>query len=171
MRKITSKRIAFGALCCTLQFLSTMIAVPTVLLGNVNVGDGVLLLLGFLIGESWLLVALPLAIGLADIVGGYAVYFPCTVLVKFLMIAVAIYIPKLLFKEKSGKQLARITAGVIAEMIMTLGYFGYEALALGYGMGALVNVPMNLIQGAVALIISNLVYVILSKNNLLKNKK
>ena len=35
---------------------------------------------------------------------------------------------------------------------MVLGYFGYEAAALGYGLGALASVPANLVQGAVGLV-------------------
>ena len=46
---------------------------------------------------------------------------------------------------------------------MVLGYFAYEALFLGYGMGAVASIPGNAVQGAVGLILGVLVYKLLEK--------
>ena len=45
-----------------------------------------------------------------------------------------------------------LVSGLVSEIIMVAGYFGYAALLLGKGIGAAASVPGNLVQGAVGLI-------------------
>ena len=45
-----------------------------------------------------------------------------------------------------------LISGLVSEIIMVAGYFGYAALLLGKGIGAAASVPGNLVQGAVGLI-------------------
>ena len=43
---------------------------------------------------------------------------------------------------------------LVGELVMAAGYFVYSALFLGYGAGALVEVPGNLCQGAAGVVLS-----------------
>lgn len=46
---------------------------------------------------------------------------------------------------------------------MIAGYFGYEALILGQGLAAAASIPNNLLQAAVGLMLSVVLYTVLSK--------
>ena len=50
-----------------------------------------------------------------------------------------------------------------SEAIMVLGYFGYKALILGKGLAAASSIPNNLVQAAVGIILSVLLYTALSR--------
>ena len=45
-----------------------------------------------------------------------------------------------------------VLGGACAEIWMVLGYFLYAVWPLGYGGGAIVSIPGNLIQGGVGLV-------------------
>ncbi len=45
-----------------------------------------------------------------------------------------------------------LVGGVVSEVIMVAGYFGYASLLLGKGIGAAASIPGNLVQGAVGLV-------------------
>lgn len=46
---------------------------------------------------------------------------------------------------------------------MVLGYFGYKALILGKGLSAAASIPNNLVQAAIGIVLSVLLYTALSK--------
>ena len=50
-----------------------------------------------------------------------------------------------------------------SEAIMVVGYFGYKALILGRGLSAASSIPNNLVQAAVGIILSVLLYTALSR--------
>ena len=93
---------------------------------------------------------------LADILAGYAIYAPGTLVIKGLVALVAALIWQRFSANRVRKTAltVRLTAAIAAELVMVLGYFLYESLILGYGMGALPAVPANLGQAAVGVIIA-----------------
>ena len=50
-----------------------------------------------------------------------------------------------------------------SEVMMVLGYFGYKALILGKGLSAAASIPNNLVQAAIGIVLSVLLYTALSK--------
>ena len=50
-----------------------------------------------------------------------------------------------------------------SEVIMVAGYFGYKALILGKGLAAAASIPNNLVQAAVGIVLSVVLYTALSK--------
>ena len=50
-----------------------------------------------------------------------------------------------------------------SEAIMVAGYFGYKALILGKGLAAAASIPNNLVQAAVGIVLSVVLYTALSK--------
>ncbi|NCB50910.1 MAG: ECF transporter S component [Clostridia bacterium] len=132
----------FAALCC----VSTMVikfATPTG--GYIHAGDAVVLLGAFLLGPGWGALAAGLGSALADILAGYVVYAPATLVIKALMALVAgILLNSLGLKRPNPSALI---AGSIAGLLMVAGYFLYGCFILGFGLGALADVPLNLLQG------------------------
>ncbi len=168
------QKIVFSALFCALVFAATWIAVP-VGIGNVNLGDGILLLGAWILGGPWAAIATALGATLADLTAGYTLYAPGTFVIKLLMAAVAILICKFASKLHLSPRAARIIASVCAELVMILGYFGYEAIFLGADVngiaGAALNIPFNAVQGLFAIIVSNLLYEVLAKSKIVSSSQ
>lgn len=160
MKQISIQKIILSAVFCALVFAATWVSIPAPLVGNINLGDGVLLVGAWILGCPWAVFACTAGAVLCDLVGGYALYAPATLIIKALMVVVAVYIPKAFEKLHLHARIARILGAIAAEFLMILGYFTYEALALGYGLGAIANIPFNAIQSGLAVVVSTLVYTI-----------
>lgn len=163
MKQKRLRQIVFSAMFCALVFAATMIAIPTPLVGNVNLGDGILLLSAWMLGGPWAAVAAGAGAALADLASGFGLYAPATFIIKVLMVVVAIALSKLLIKTKLPAWLARLISGIGAELVMILGYFFYEGVILGYGIAAAANIGFNAIQGSLGIIVACLVYEVLSR--------
>ena len=147
---------------CALVFAGTWISVPMPI-GNINLGDGMLLVGAWMLGGPWAIVATALGATFVDLMGPYAVYAPGTLVIKALMATVAILLLKLLGKTKLPRSLALILSATAAELVMIVGYFAYEALFLGLGLGAAASIPFNAMQGGAAIVLSVAVYELLAR--------
>jgi len=143
--------IAECGILTALVFIGTELRIPTAL-GYINLGDGVILIASYFIGPA---AFFPAAIGsaLGDLIAGYPVYIAPTFIIKGIMSVVAALIMRMSEGKKTSGVLIRIIAGVTAELIMTSGYYVFEAVMYGKE-AALGSVLFNLIQGAVAVILS-----------------
>ena len=169
LQKSHTKRLAVGALFCALVMATTLLAFPTPVLGNANLGDGVLLLGAWTLGGPFGAVAVALGAMLADLVGGYAAYAPGTLLIKLAMALTAILLDRLLRSFKLPRGFCHLVAGLTAEIVMILGYFLYEAFVLSYGPTvAAANIPFNALQGVLALLVSVSVYPLVERIGLCK---
>ena len=84
------------------------------------------------------------------------------------MVIVAFQIPKFISKDKPlFRFTGYFTSSVLAELLMVAGYYLFEAALYGFG-AALTSVPGNLLQGAAAVIIGNIVISVLDSTGLLK---
>ena len=143
----------FAAMACAATLL-IQIPIPATS-GYINLGDGVVLLSAFLLGPVYGAAAAGLGSMLADLLTGYAVFAPGTLVIKALMAVCA----ALLLRALRRKTRAAATLGAVAgEAVMVLGYFAYESFVLGYGLGAAAGIPGNIIQGIGGLIASVAVY-------------
>jgi uncharacterized membrane protein len=159
LQKQHTKRIALGALFCALTLVATLFAVPVPITGNVNLGDGCMLLGAWFLGGPLGAVAVALGASLADLISGYAAYAPGTFLIKLAAAGIAILISRMLLSLRLRGAFCRAVAGFCAELIMVLGYFLYEAFILSYGaLTAAANIPFNAVQGLVAILLSVTVY-------------
>ena len=150
------KLLVHLALLTALCTVATMaIPIPTPTGGYLNAGDIVVVLAGLLAGPICGGIVSGLGSALADLFTGYAIYAPGSFLVKGLA---AVVIGLLFSSAKRKRPPAAVAAAVCGELIMTLGYFAYTSLALGFGMGAAVEIPGNLMQGAVGVAGGTLLY-------------
>lgn len=163
------QRLVISAAFCALVFAGTWIHVPLPL-GNVNLGDGVLLVCAWTLGGPWAVCAAAIGAMLADLTAGFAMYAPATIVIKAVMVIVAILAVRLFEKLRVPSRVARVLSAVCAELVMILGYFGYEALVLSYGLGAAVNIPFNAVQGVFGTLLACVFYEVLVRVGLFSEK-
>lgn len=156
------RKIVFSAMFCALVFAATWFSIPAPTIGNINLGDGVLLLCAWMLGGPWAAVSAALGATLTDLMGAYAIYAPGTFVIKALMVVVAILVCKLGSRLHISPRISRILSAISAEIVMILGYFLYESAFLGYGIGAAANMPFNAIQGTFGILVACIIYEILS---------
>lgn len=147
----TLVKIVFAAALAALTCVATMIIrVPTIATnGYVNVGDAVVLISAWLLGNPFGALAAGIGSGLADLLAGYGSYVPGTAIIKFAMAFVAWLIFKGFNKEGAKaaiKTVGYIVSAIVAELIMIGGYFAYESTILGYGLGAAGSIISNAVQ-------------------------
>ncbi len=143
--KNKTKSMIFSALFAALVCVATlMLQIPLPIGGFVHLGDGVTLLCGWLLGPLWGGLAAAVGGMLADLFSGFAIYAPATFLIKGGM-AVLVYFLYRAFRKLHFAAL--IVGSILAEILMILGYFVYEATVCGYGLGALANLFGNGLQG------------------------
>lgn len=163
--KTKTKKIVIAALIAALACIATMIIkIPSPLKGYINLGDCVVLTAGWMLSPAYAFLAAGLGSAFADIFSGYATYAPATFVIKGLMALIAFYGFKLLYK-KLGNMPSRIISGVLAEMVMVLGYFVFEGFLYGFAP-SMVNIPPNTIQGIAGLIIGIMIIKALEKSKI-----
>ncbi len=150
------KKLVLSSVLTALVCVGTMvIKIPTIN-GYIHPGDGFVLLAGFLLGPSWGAAAAGIGSALADLFAGYSVYAPGTLFIKGLTALVC----GLIYKRKQTISFA-LLSGIVAELVMTAGYFLYETLV--FGDGALAAIPGNLVQGMGGVVISLLLLPLLKR--------
>ena len=164
------QHLVLAALFAALTTVMTMvIRIPSPMSGYVNLGDCAVLLSAWILGPGLGCVAAGIGSMLADLLG-YPLYAPGTLVVKGLMALVAGWLFLRIKKGGLSRRLpALLASGVTGELIMILGYFIYEAapVPVGLGLGALANVPFNLVQGVFGLVAAGILYLALERSHAL----
>ena len=149
------RKLVLAALLAALVCVATMVVqIPSPMQGYVNLGDCFVLLSGW-----YGFAAGGIGSMLADIFLGYAHYAPGTLVIKGVMALVA----ALMYEKMGRTATSRIAGGVVSEIIMVLGYFGYASLLLGKGLAAAASIPGNIFQGAVGLVVGVLLVTVLER--------
>ncbi len=141
--KTLVKTSMLSALCLV---ATAVIKLPSPIGGYINLGDCTVLLSGFMLSPMYGFLAAGIGSALADIFLGYALYAPVTFVIKGLMA---------LLVSKMGRK--RLLGGVLAEILMVLGYYVFEGFLYGFG-ASLINIPANAVQGTVGLILGLILY-------------
>ena len=163
---VKTKKTVLAALLMALTCIATMIIkIPSPLKGYLNLGDCVVLTAGWMLSPAYGFLAAGLGSAFADIFAGYVTYAPATFVIKGLMALIAFYGFKLLHK-KAGNLASRVISGIVAEIIMILGYFLFEGLLYGF-VPSMVNIPANGVQGIAGLIVGILLIKVFEKTKLM----
>jgi len=161
-----TKKLVLSSLMAAITCVATMIIkIPSPLKGYINLGDGIILLSGWMLSPAYGFLAAGIGSALADVISGYMTYVPATFLVKGLMAVIACHGFKILH-NKVGNIPARIISGAAAECIMVLGYFVFEGLLYGFVPSA-VNIPANSIQGIAGIVIGISIMKVFEKNKMM----
>ena len=150
-----------AALCCVATML---IKIPSPLKGYLNLGDCIVLLSGWLLSPWYGFAAAAIGSALADVFSGYAIYAPATFIIKGLMALIAYFCFKAL-KGKIKNTPARVVGGILAEIVMILGYYVFEGFMYGFAESA-VNIPANGMQGIAGLVIGLILVKMFEKTKL-----
>lgn len=160
-RKI--RKLVISALMAALTCIATMVVqIPSPMNGYVNLGDCFVLLSGWLLGPWYGGAAAGIGSMLTDLLSGYGYYAPGTFFIKGLDALAA----ALIFRAMGRTSAAALVSGVVGEIIMVAGYFGYAALLMGEGIGAAASIPGNLVQGVVGLLIGFLLLKMVKKTRI-----
>ena len=147
-----TKKIVITALLAALTCVATMIVhIPSPLHGYINLGDVIVLTSGFMLSPACGFLAAGVGSALADLLSGYVIYAPATFVIKGAMALVAFFVFRLL-SRRTGKLPARILGGILAEIVMVLGYLVFESFLYGF-IPSLANVPANAVQGAAGILL------------------
>ena len=162
------RKLVLAALMAALCTIMTMvIQVPSPMQGYVNLGDCAVLISAWMLGPLYGGAAAGIGSALADLLSGYAHYVPGTFAIKLVMAVAAALIFRAATKKglsASSVLLGQIVGGVVAEVIMVLGYFAYASLWLGKGLAAAASIPGNIVQGVFGLVAATVVYTVLSRS-------
>ena len=164
--RITTTAV-FIALICVLTLL---VRIPSPTKGYINLGDCAVLFGGLLLGSVYGTIAGGIGSALADLFAGYPVYVPGTLIIKGIMALIISLVPYP-FSGNGGKYpRARFAIGaVIAELFMVIGYYLYEAVAIGEGfIPAFTGVSGNFMQGIVGIAGVYFLIGIFSRTNIFK---
>lgn len=149
MKKQTSTRIlVLGGLSAAIVAAFTFIQLPIgITNGYVNLGDVAIFAIVYLFSDLlYPSVSAGIGSALVDILCGYAIYAPGTLIIKASTALVASI-------ARNCKTTAiKILILIVAASIIPIGYFLYELL-LGYGIAAsLASMLMNSLQAAIGLL-------------------
>ena len=152
------RMVQTGLLTALVCAATMVIRIPTPNGGYVNMGDALVLLSGWVLGPAYGFFAAGVGSALADLLWGYGMYVPATLLLKGCMAMLGAWTARKY----------RLLGGIAAELVMVGGYFLYESTVLGYGMAAAASVLGNVTQGTVGLMLGLLLYNAFQKQKLIK---
>ena len=164
-----TRQMVLAAMFVALGCVATMLVqIPSPTNGYLNLGDAVVLLGAYLLGPAYGAVAGGAGPALADLLSGYAMYVPGTLVIKALMGLTA----ALLYRGLGRRTWAPAVCGLAAESIMVAGYWLYDGVLAAAGGGdfslalaaSAAGIPSNLIQGAFGLAVSTLLVLALLRS-------
>jgi len=146
------------AMMAALIFVCSFVLKIPMANGYANLGDLAVFMAAALLGNPWAAIAAALGSGLADFMAGYTVYIPATLIIKG---AMALLTASL---AKKGKLVPFMLGTFLSGAVMCGGYFVWElyiyregdTLGLGPALSGLI--PMNLVQAAVCVVFSWLMF-------------
>ncbi len=162
----------FAALGCV---STTVIKVPSPTGGYMNLGDAAVLLGAYFLGPAYGALAGGAGPALADLLGGYPVYVPGTLVIKAVTAATA----GLLYRLLRGRGAPGVIAcGAAGEAVMVLGYWLYDALLVSSGgtafktalAGAAAGIPGNLAQAGFGAAASTLLLAALRRSGYVRRE-
>ncbi|MEL7567964.1 MAG: ECF transporter S component [Dehalobacterium sp.] len=151
MNNANLRKLINSGLMAALVVIGTMaIRIPTPTKGYIHVGDSMVYLCGIFLGPLYGAVAAGLGSLLADVLAGYVVYAPASLVIKFLD-ALVVGLIYLRFTKNNSTYARKIAVFSLAVffggLIMVLGYLAFESFLYGFPV-AILGVMPNIIQAA-----------------------
>lgn len=162
---LRTKKLALTALMAALTAVLTLASVPLPGGGYYNFGDVAIFIAAAALGPVAGAFAGGLGGALGDLILGYTFYAPFTLVIKALegLIAGLLFQAfKSAFIKDGGrvkKAVFSAVSNVVGGLMMAAGYFLAEGLLLAEGkwQGGLVNLPWNILQGALSAVVAAVV--------------
>ncbi len=181
MGKNTDKKtmkLVMSALFAALNVIGTLIHIPAgPTLGYVHLGDAFVILSGILLGPMYGGIAAGIGSGIADVINGYAIYVPGTIVIKFLEAMITGLIFSRFYNKDHAKkfdsQILIAISGCAGGIIMIVFYFLYEILIINLAesasgirsalVAAAAGVPYNVAQALIAIVLAVIAYPIFKR--------
>lgn len=164
------RKLINSALMASLVVVGTMvIRIPTPTKGYIHIGDSMVYLCGIILGPLYGAAAAGLGSFLADILAGYVVYAPATLVIKFLdaLLVGLIYLRLTKDSFTDLKKLAVFSLAVFfGGLMMVSGYLAFESILYGFPTAVLGVVP-NITQAVAGGILLAPVLFLLERQRLL----
>lgn len=151
-----------GAFAALTAVATLLIQIPSPTKGYINLGDVFVNLSAWVLGTLYGGAAAGIGSAMADLISGYTVYAPATLIIKAAM-AVASYAVYHQFSKKHKSFFALLAGAIAAEIIMVTGYAVFAGFLYGSVQTALLSVPENIVQGVFGLTASTVLYTAFSK--------
>ncbi len=147
-------RIASVAiLAAVTTVLTIVVRIPTPAKGYINLGDVAIVFTALTLGPLSGMFAGGLGTAVSDLLGGFAYFAPISLVVHGLQGLLV----GLIARVRPGVLWLQIVAGVVGIIVMAGGYLVAESF-IPPGIGpALAELPLNLVQGAVGVVLGILV--------------
>ena len=125
--------------------------------GYVHLGDSMIFLAVLILGKKNGSIAAGIGSAMGDILGGYAFWAPWTLVIKFVMAWILGTFTERF--EKKGEIIGMVAAGIE----MTAGYYVASSVMYGSWIVTLADIPWNVGQFVVGMIIAGVLYNALEK--------
>lgn len=155
----------YTALFASMVFLATAyLPRISVGVGYVHLGDTIIYLAASLLPVPFAILASIFGASLADLITGYALWIPATVIIKGLT--------ALCFTSRSKKTICRrnVLALIAATFFCCSGYYLYESLIFGNFIAPIAYIIPNLLQSAVSALLYLLLAVLIDRIPPIKNQ-
>lgn len=146
-------KLVTAALLAAMTCIVTMFLHITIPSGNgayIHPGDAFVVLSGIILGPIYGGISAGIGSMLADILLGAPQYAIATLLIKFLSAMVAAYSYRMLRSHSV------ILSATLGSILVTLGYFIYERFLYGNFAIPIFNVPFNLLQNVMGIVIATI---------------
>lgn len=141
--------VLMGLMTCLVIVATMFIKIPIPMTsGYVHLGDSMIFLSVLILGKKNGSFAAGVGSALGDILGGYAIWAPWTLIIKFIMAWILGC-----FAERFGKT-GEVVGMVLAGAWMTAGYYVASSMMYGSWIVTLADIPWNLGQFVVGMILA-----------------
>ena len=151
-----------GAFAALTAVATLLIQIPSPTKGYINTGDVLVNLAAWVLGPVYGGAAAGIGSAMADLISGYTVYAPATLIIKAGM-AVVSYLVYDRFARRQKTYFALLAGAIAAEIVMVLGYAVFAGFLYGSFATALLSVPENIVQGVFGAAVSSALYAALRK--------
>lgn len=162
------KIILAGLMMATIVVATMLLVIPSPFTsGYIHLGDTMIFLSVLILGWRYGAVAAGAGSALADILIGYAVWAPWTLVIKGTMAAVmGLFILKAM--QKPGRSILgvpvyQLIGMILAGSFMVAGYYIAEGIIYGNFIAAALGIPWNIVQFSVGAVIATLLAAALYK--------
>ena len=166
----TSKLVLTALMMCLVLLATIAIRIPAPFTqGYVHLGDTMIFISVLLLGKKNGAIAAGVGSALADVLGGFAVYAPWTLIVKFLMgFIMGLFIEMAIkgkkhFVKIAGVPIIQIIGMFIAGVEMVIGYCIADGFFAGNIMAGILGIPFNVGQFVVGMVLASVMIATLYK--------
>lgn len=164
----TTKIILTGLMMAMIVVATMILVIPSPFTtGYIHLGDAMIFLSVLILGWKHGAVAAGVGSALADLLVGYAIWAPWTLVIKGAMGAVmGLFILKAMHKPgKSifGVPVYQLIGMILAGLFMAAGYYVAEGVIYGNFVAAALGIPWNILQFSVGTVIATILAAALYK--------